>query len=134
MGNNSLSGIISIFGLIFGIFLAVIGIGLVQDLVIAMNAEGEACTNNPIPIANWFDPELCQDVEAGGQVTITGLGLVLLVSMLMLIFFIIFIMFLIFILIPPLTPNLPMLLFFSIFFIPGFLLSFFLGLNIVAIF
>ncbi len=135
MGNgNGLTGIISIFGLIFGIFLAVIGIGLVQDLVITMNTTGEACAANPVPIANWFQPEICGDVSATGQVTITGIGIVLLVSMLMLIFFIIFIMFMLFLLIPPLTPNLPSLLFFSIFFLSSFMLAYFLGLQIAAIF
>ncbi len=134
MANNNLSGIISIFGLIFGIFLAVIGIGLVQDLVITMNATGEACSSNPVPLVNIFMPEVCGEVDAGGQMTITGIGVILLVSMLMLIFLIIFIMFMLFLLIPPLTPNLPSLLFFSIFFLTSFMLSYFLALNIVAVF
>ncbi len=142
MGNNNLSGIISIFGLILGIFLAVIGIGLVQDLVMTLDAQeqasGQVCASNPVPIANWFQPEICQAVsqEAGihTDITITGVGLVLLVSMLMLIFFIIFIMFMLFLLIPPLTPNLSALLFFSIFFLLSFMLAYFLGLNIVEVF
>ena len=142
MANNGLAGIISIFGLVFGIFLAVIGIGLVQDLVVTMNTEtavdGKVCASNPVPIANWFQPEICQevggDITTESKVTITGIGLILLVSMLMLIFFIIFIVFIAFIVIPPLTPNLSMLLFFSIFFLLSFMLAYFLGLNIVAVF
>jgi len=142
MGNNNLSGIISIFGLVFGIFLAVIGIGLVQDLVVTMSTEtavdGKVCASNPVPIANWFQPEICQavsgDVTTESQVTITGIGLILLVSMLMLIFFIFFITFFVFLLIQTLTQTLPALLFFSIFFLLSFMLSYFLGLNIVAVF
>ena len=139
MGNNNLSGIISIFGLVFGIFLAVIGIGLVQDLVVTMNTEtavdGKVCASNPVPIANWFQPEICQevggDITTESKVTITGVGLILLVSMLMLIFFIIFIVFIVLVLF---GGNLSAILFFSIFFLTSFMLSYFLALNIVAVF
>ncbi|MHA2431743.1 MAG: hypothetical protein ACXADO_00755 [Candidatus Thorarchaeota archaeon] len=143
MGNaNGLSGIISIFGLIFGIFLAVIGIGLVQDLVVEMNSKteigGQVCADNPVWGADLIGMgEICVDVAGEGyaheKVTMSGVGLVMLMSMLMLIFFVIFAMFLIF-LIPPLSGNLPALLFFSIFFLLSFMLSYFLGLNIVAVF
>lgn len=132
MGNgNGLTGIISIFGLILGIFLAVIGIGLVQDLVITMNTTGEACAANPVFIVNIFIPEICGEVTAGGQVTITGIGLVLLISMLMLIFIIIFSVFIILMLI---GGNLSAILFFSIFFLSSFMLSYFLGIKIVVVF
>jgi hypothetical protein len=133
MAKNGLTGIISIFGLVFGIFLAVIGIGLVQDLVITINAGAGACTSNPIPIVNIFQPEICSETDAEGKVTITGVGVVLLVSMLMFIFFVIFIMFMVF-LVPPLSGNLPALLFFSIFFLSSFMLAYFLGLNIITVF
>lgn len=143
MANNGMSGIISIFGLIFGIFLAVIGIGLAQDLTITLNAmdktSGTVCAGNPVPIADWFVPEICQDVstEVGKEVevTVTGVGMVLLMSMLILIFFVIFSVFIIFLLIPPLREaGLSILLFFSIFFLSAFMLSYFLGLSIVAVF
>jgi hypothetical protein len=133
MAKNNLSGIISIFGLVFGIFLAVIGIGLVQDLVITINAEAGACAPNPIPIVSYFQPEICGDVGADGKVTVTGVGVILLVSMLMFIFFVIFIMFMVF-LIPPLSGNLPALLFFSIFFLSSFMLAYFIGVNVLEVF
>lgn len=143
MGNqNGISGIFAIFGLILGIFLAFVGVQMVQDLAVEMNAmdqaSGEVCASNPIPLINFFQPEVCQsvDYEVGihKEITVTGLGMVLLVSMLMLIFIIIFGGFMLMMFNPAFTGMLFGYMLFSIFFLLSFILSWFLGLNIVAVF
>lgn len=134
MAENGTAGIFVIFGLILGIFLAVVGVQMTQDLVVEMNAEGESCASNPIPIVNIFQPEVCQSLDAHEKVSVTGLGMVMLVSMLMLIFIIIFGGFMLMMFNPAFTSMLFGYMLFSIFFLLSFILSWFLGLNIVAIF
>lgn len=142
MADNGTAGIFAIFGLVLGIFLAFVGVQMVQDLAVEMNAmdqtSGEVCASNPIPIVNWWEPEVCQEVgyEVGThkEISVTGLGMVMLVSMLMLIFIIIFGGFILMMFNPAFTGMLFGYMLFAIFFLLSFILSWFLGLQIAAIF
>jgi hypothetical protein len=75
----------AIFGAVLGIMLAWTGMVMSQDLVIEMNTKGEACLPNPVPLANMFIPTVCSDISAGAGATISGIGWLIFMSLMLVI-------------------------------------------------
>jgi hypothetical protein len=79
-----MKAIMAIFGAVLGVMLAWTGVIMSEDIVLEMNAKGQTCVPNPVPIANWFTPNICQDLSGGAQATITGVGWLIFMSLIIL--------------------------------------------------
>lgn len=124
----------AIFGAILGVMLAWTGVIMAEDVVLEMNVKGQTCVSNPVPLVSVFIPNICQDLSGGAQATISGVGWLIFMSLIILLVIGMITVGFAFFFVRSLQPGMPAFASFATMLMVLFIVSFFMILKLTEVF